>query len=106
MRAGKLRHAIRIERMTRTQDDYGAETERWVLLFLAKAEIIMQTTGEFIRDYGSASERTTVFRIWFDRRVTVADRVIHDRRAFDIIEIKEIGNRQGLELRTVFRGLA
>jgi len=99
MRAGSLDRTITIQRATVTVQDDGTPAHSWAPLATVRAQLIQAATDEFIRDFGASSEATYVFRIrWLDG-IKLADRVSYAGRIFDIKEIKELGRREGLELR-------
>lgn len=99
MRAGALDRVVILERLARTIDDSGAPVETWAALASMRAQLIQQSTDEFMRGFGESSEETAVFRCrWIDG-VTTADRVTYGAQAFNIRQLKEIGRRRGLELR-------
>jgi SPP1 family predicted phage head-tail adaptor len=100
MRAGKLDRTITIERYTETLDEYGNPGgQSWSTLATLRAQIIEASTEEFQRAYGASSETAIIFRVRFMDGVTLADRVSYDGKAHNLVEVKEIGRRRGLELR-------
>ncbi len=101
MRSGKLDKRITIDRSGETVDDYGRVTTGWTTLATVRAEILQASTAEFLRAYGEAEQTGIVFRIRFipNILITTADRVSYAGQAYDLVEIKEIGQRKGLELR-------
>ncbi len=104
MRAGKLDKTIIIERATTIVDDYGTPVETWTTFSTVRAQLIQASTEEFMRSFGASSEVAAVFRIrWLDG-LTLADRVTYDGRAYDLKEIKELGRREGLDLRCFAHG--
>ncbi|WP_353641964.1 phage head closure protein [Mesorhizobium sp. WSM2239] len=104
MRAGKLDRIITIERATTTVDDYGTPAEGWAILATIRAQLIQGTAEEFIRSFGTATESAVIFRIRYLDGITLADRVTHAGRTFDLKEVKELGRREGLELRCLATG--
>lgn len=101
MRSGKLDREITIERSTPTVDDYGIVTQVWAAIATMRAQLVQATTEEFMRDHGASSEAIVIFRTrWLDG-LTVADRVMYEGEPHTIKEIKEIGRRKGLEIRTL-----
>jgi len=100
MRAGKLDRTITIDRVTEEIDNYGNPTSTWTTIATLRAQLIQASTEEFMRDYGASSETAIVFRTRYLGGITLADRVTYDGNAHNLIEIKEIGRRRGLELRT------
>lgn len=104
MRGGKLDKIIVIERVTTTVDEYGTPVEGWATVATVRAQRIQSTTEEFMRGWGASSEAAMIFRIRHMDGITLADRIRHDARVFDLKEIKELGRREGLELRCVAHG--
>jgi SPP1 family predicted phage head-tail adaptor len=104
MRAGRLDRSITIQRSTYIVDDTGNPAYDWTDLTTQRAEIIQASTEEFIRAYGAADETVTIFRLRFFDGITNADRVLYAGMAHNIKEVKEIGRRKGLEIRTVAIG--
>lgn len=104
MRAGKLDKIITIDRFTSTVDEYGTPIEDWTTVATVRAQIIQSTTEEFMKGWGTSTEAAVVFRIRHLDGITPADRVTYDGRAYDLKEIKELGRREGLDLRCVAQG--
>jgi SPP1 family predicted phage head-tail adaptor len=104
MRAGKLDKVIVLERATTAVDDYGTPVEAWTEFATVRAQLIQSTTEEFMQTFGMATQTAVVFRIRYLDGITLADRVRHDGRIFDLKEVKELGRREGLELRCVAHG--
>lgn len=103
MRAGRLDRTITIQRFTSAVDDFGTPVETWSDVATLRAEIVQASTAEFFRDEAPRDDTTIVFRTRFIAGITNADRVAYDGRLFDVKETKEIGRRNGLELRCVAR---
>lgn len=104
MRAGKLTKTIVIQRVTTTVDEYGTPIEGWATVATVRADLIQSSVEEFMRSFGTSAETAVIFRIRYLDGVTTADRVTHDGRSFDVKEIKELGRREGLELRCAAQG--
>ena len=100
IRAGKLDRIIRIERATTTVDASGTPQQSWAPLATMRAELLDATTDEAARSFGTSTEAVALFRIRYLDGITVADRVIYEGQAFDIKQVKEVGRRRALELRT------
>ena len=64
-----------------------------------RAQLVQQSTEEFVRNYGDDAKTSIIFRTRFIAGITTADRVSYDGNAYDIRELKEIGRRDGLEIR-------
>ena len=104
MRAGKLDREITVQRATSTIDEAGTPTLTWADVATVRAQIVQQSTEEFIRGFGASEETAIIFRLrWLDG-ITAADRITYDERIHNIKEVTEIGRRRGLELRCVASG--
>lgn len=103
MRAGKLDRRIRLERSTPVSDGHGGLEDVWMKVADIRAEIVQASTEEFIRAYGASDDNVIIFRTYFIAGVTNADRIVYAGAEFDIKETKELGRRNGLEIRCVSR---
>lgn len=106
MRAGKLTKTITLQRATTSVDANGTPVQTWADLASVRAELVQSTAQEFMRGWGTSTEAATIFRIRFLEGLSPADRVTYASVAYDLKEIKELGRREGLELRCVARGPA
>lgn len=106
MRAGKLDKTITIDRLGTSVDAYGTTTEGWTLVATARAQLVQGSTAEFLASYGSKTETVAVFRIRHLDGLHPDDRITHGGVVYDLKEVKELGRRQGLELRCVASGQA
>lgn len=104
MRAGKLDRIIEIQRLSRTVDDYGTETEAWTPVATLRAQLVQASTEEFMNSFGSSAETAAVFRIRYRDELMTSDRVTYRGQAYDVKEIKELGRREGLDLRCLGAG--
>jgi SPP1 family predicted phage head-tail adaptor len=101
MRAGKLVHAVKIERATHAVNDTGGPVTTWSHYAWLRAEKVEQSTAEAIRAYGASEETLLVFRTRFKAGVTNADRLVWRGEAFNLREVVVLGRNLGLELRCV-----
>ena len=99
MKAGKLDRKITLERETEIVDRYGTAVSVWAKVAMVAAQMIQAATDEFLSAHGEDEKATVVFRIRYRPGVELTDRVSYYGRAYGIVEIKEIGRREGLELR-------
>ncbi|MBL6431884.1 MAG: head-tail adaptor protein [Alphaproteobacteria bacterium] len=105
MRAGKLTHTVKVMRPTYVDDGFGTMVPGPVsVVATLRAQLVEESTDEFIRNYGGSTERVRIFRVrWIDG-ITLADQIEHDGIEFNLKQIKEIGRRRGLELRCTANG--
>ncbi len=96
---GAMNRRITIERLTETISASGDVTKAWTEIASTWAQLIQQSTTEFFTGYGEAETGSVIFRIRWRTGITTADRVTYAGTAYDIKEVKEIGWRDGLELR-------
>lgn len=99
MRAGKLTHQITIEAPSKTVSPAGTVTHTWAPIATVRAEILQQSATEFLRADAEAERNVVIFRIRYRADLTTSARVTHDGQAYDLVELKQLGRRQGLELR-------
>lgn len=101
MRAGQLNRVISIERKAETVSETGAVNTTWARTATVRAQIVTQSTTEFLTGFGEAESGTIVFRIRYLADINTADRVAYAGQLYDLKEVTEIGRRRGLELRAV-----
>jgi len=100
MRAGKLDRTIEIQTYGATGvDDYGTPTEGWTAFAKMRAQIVQASTDEFLAAFGETDKTAIIFRIRWLAGVTTSHRVVYGGKNLNIRETKELGRRQGLELR-------
>jgi len=102
MRAGKLDKSISIETLGLGEPDkYRVATPGGSVIESrpVRAQILQQSTEEYLRGYGEGANTAIIFRIRFLVGVTTDHRIGYAGRIFNIREVKEIGRRVGLELR-------
>ncbi|RXV64861.1 head-tail adaptor protein [Roseovarius sp. A46] len=100
MRSGKLRYHIEIQKATTTVDELGTPLASWQTLAFLRAELVQQSTEEFMRNQGASDEDTVVFRTRFVEGITNAERVLFDGVVHNIREIVSDPMRRHLEIRT------
>lgn len=99
MRAGRMDREITIEAYTSTVDDAGTPTKDWTEFATVRAQLLQQSTEEFLRSYGETDQTVAIFRIRWLEGLTTDHRVVYRGKAHNLREIKEIGRNKGLELR-------
>lgn len=100
MRAGKLDRVIKIKTTSFVDDGFGGQIPQTAVRATMRAQIIEESTDEYLRNYGTSTEQLRVFRTRYIDGVTLGDTVEYDGADYDLEQIKEIGRRRGLELRT------
>lgn len=102
MRAGRLNHFIAIERLEESRDPVtGLITEEWVLLAKVWAEVLDITGREYFAAGAIQSEATTKIRMRYRAGLTTKDRIIHEGRELNIVNIADpTGRRERLEILT------
>lgn len=92
---------IRIERRQLTFDAYNQPVEAWVTLATVIASKIDLSDEEKLRAAQVGASITTRFQIRWEPAVAdvnATDRIVLDGRVYDIVGVKEIGLRIGLEI--------
>ena len=102
MRAGKLDRTITIRRFDDAAiDDYGVPTPNWADVATVRAQLVQQSTEEFIDNRGADDDAVMIFRTRYLDSVTTKDRVRFDSTDYDIREVKITGRNRYMELRCV-----
>lgn len=106
IKAGRLDRTVKIQRFTETINEYGTASQAWNTVATLRAELVANGTHETVIANGSnqSIEVLRTFRTRF-ANVTVADRLLYEGAAFDIIDVEEIPRRRGLEIKCRKRGL-
>lgn len=99
MKAGKLFHVLTVQRATEGLNDAGTPTTTWADLATLRAELVQQSTTEFIRAQGATDEAVLIFRTRYLAGVTNADRISFAGEALNLKEVVVLGRNRGLELR-------
>ena len=100
MRSGQLRYQIEIQKATTTVDAFGTPVNAWQTFALIKAEVVQQSTQEFLRNQGASDEEIVIFRTRYVEGIGNAERVMFEGVARNIREIVPDPMRRHLEIRT------
>lgn len=100
MRSGRLDQQITVQRYTSTVDEYGVPKMAWSDLVTVRAQIIQQSTTEFIQG-GARDDTVVIFRTRWIPDITTADRIAFNDVAHNIKELKPIGRQKGIDIRCV-----
>lgn len=101
MDAGRLDRRAVIQRATVTRDAYGGAKETWEDWKTLACEVRGLSGREFWAAAQTQAERVLVFRFRFlsASGVTTADRIRYEGDDYDILDIRELGRREVLEVR-------
>ncbi len=99
MRAGLLDRRLSLYHRVLTQSSHGEQVPSYPSAYATVwAEKLDQRAREYFAAQGTQAEATTRFRIRWRSDVVMTDRLVLDSVNYDIVQISEIGRRQGLEL--------
>jgi SPP1 family predicted phage head-tail adaptor len=101
MPAGARNRRIRIERSVPTVNTLNEQVPNWLLLARVWAEKLDVSDSERVRSAEVSAEITSRFRIkWSSlvEDVNPRDRVVYNNQVYNIVGVKEIGNRDGVEI--------
>ncbi|MGJ3264866.1 MAG: phage head closure protein [Salinarimonas sp.] len=104
MRAGSLNRRITIERPVEMVDAYGAPSTAWHFHASVRADVVTEAV-EIARESGAAFETTATIRLrHLPAGVALADRVILDGIAFDVVSVVA-DRRRETTIKAVVRGV-
>ena len=95
MEAGKLRHQVKLQRVTVAADSHGDQTKTWADLATVRASIEPLSGREFLQASQVMSDITVRIRVRgrSDITLTPKDRVLYGTRTFDIRHVIDWGDR-------------
>jgi SPP1 family predicted phage head-tail adaptor len=99
--AGKLDRKIILQRSTETVDEYNEPVKTWATLATRSASYEPLSDGEKFRASETAAEASARFVIRYSAAVAdlnPKDRLTFEGAAWEIVRVKEIGRREGLEI--------
>lgn len=98
MKFGLLRKRITLETSAPTQDAAGQPIDAWSPLATVWARVTPGRGGEQFTADQRIGTAVTTFRIRFRTNLTVKDRISWDGRIWDIRDIREVGNKEALDV--------
>lgn len=107
MRAGSLDRRLTIERATETRDAFNEPVLTWAPLATVWAGYTPVSDGERFRAGERAADISARFVIRHSSQVaglSPKDRAVFEGAAYDILNVKEVGRRVGLEITCAARG--
>lgn len=102
MRAGRLDRTIIIEGDAEEigRDPFNDPIYGEPLRVIMRASVEQKSGREFFAAQTTQASRQVVFRIRFIEGITVLNRVVYESITHNIVEVREIGRREGIELHT------
>ena len=106
MQAGKLDRRITIQRATITYDALNNPVETWAALATVWGSKLDYIGSENVAAHEVGAQMTTTFRIRWSNKVSglnPKDRLSFDSKTWNILNVKEISRKEGLEVIAVAR---
>jgi len=101
MQAGKLDRKITLQRFTETRDEFNEPVQVWTTLANRSASYEPLSDGERFRASETAADASARFVIRWSQIVSdlnPKDRLLYESQPWQIVRVKEIGRREGLEI--------
>lgn len=101
MRSGQLDKSIIIQAKTATQDASGQEVETWTKIHTGAtlpAAVISKPGGESFGAEQVIAFGYRMFKIRYRADVTVLNRIVYNGRNYDVLDVREVSRRDGLEI--------
>jgi len=99
--AGKMDRKIVLQRFTETFDSYNESVKTWATLATRWASYEPISDGERLRSSETAATLSARFVIRYSSAVATLnpkDRLTFDGTTYEIVHVKELGRREGLEI--------
>lgn len=101
MNFGKLDRKVTLQAMAATQDAYGEKKPAYSTLASVWAQRVDQQGREILKNGLAEAQLGTRFFIRYRTDIDEKMRVIDRGDVFDIVQVREIGRQEGLELTCV-----
>ena len=98
LNAGQMDRLIVIQRSTATRDTVGQEIVTWSTHATVWAHVTPIGGSELLKNQRDVAPLTSKFVIRYISTITEKDRISYDSRYWDILAIRELGRREGMEL--------
>ena len=95
---GNMNRRVTIERNLEIVKASGDVAHVWTPVATIWAEVLQQTAAEFLAGFGAAENSTVIFRLRYRPDISTSERVTLSGTVYAIKEVKELGQRDGLEL--------
>lgn len=93
MRAGQLRHLVRVESVRKTRTAAGGFEDTFTLAGEAYASIMPLTGREFFENQSVNGDVTHEIKMRAHLTVVPGDRIIHDARTFHVLSSVDVAER-------------
>lgn len=103
MRAGSLDRRVTILRREVSRNAHGEQVEEYEVLETVWAQKLDATGRELFTSQTTIAEGTARFRLRYRSDMLATDRLSYDGREYDIVQIAELGRREGTEIVAVAR---
>lgn len=103
MRAGTLDRRITLLRRSQTRNAYGEQVETFTEYATVWGQRLDVTGREMFASKGTIAENSAQFRLRYRSDVLYTDRLQCDGVEYDIVQVAELGRRDGLDLVAVAR---
>ena len=98
MKAGMLDKLITIQSVTIAPDTFGQAIETWADVADVAARVMPVRGGESFTESQRIGRAVTTFQIRYRTAVTAGNRIVYGGRNWDILDVREVGRREGLEI--------
>lgn len=106
LRTGSLDRRITLQRATVTTDSFNNPVQTWATLVTVWASKLDVRDSERVAAKEVGAEIGTRFQIrWSEtvRDLNPKDRLVYADRTYEIVNVKEVGRREGLEISALAR---
>jgi SPP1 family predicted phage head-tail adaptor len=106
VKSGERDRLITLQQKTYTLDGFGGEVITWTTIGQRWASSMPVKDGERFGNQEAIATITHRFRISWDQAAAQVDptyRVLFDNRLYDVVAVKEIGRREGIEISATAR---
>lgn len=97
LQIGNMRYTVVVKRLTTIKDAYGAEASTYTTHLTLKADLRNRTGSKTIVNQEIFNTATLVFWVHY-RDIINTDRIEYKSQMYEILNIAEIGYKEGLEL--------
>ena len=103
MKFGLMKDRISIQQYTTTVDDWNHKTKSWTTAHTVWAQKLYKNSQLVSEVKGVTHVMSVIFRIRHIDGITTTHRILQGTDVFEIVGMKTLGHKEGLELITVQR---